>query len=310
MDNQPVSFPNWKQALALAKLSPTVKASHAREIITFLHHCKVTHSPVSVVLIRQWLDRREPQSPTMTAGKFVGPARAALRWFYQEGRSKPDATGLAAVRERTVVVRPGATETPGSATPATVMMPRLRPMEPRPAAQDLGGPEWEKALVRTMRVRGLLWRTEQTYRSWAQRFAVFIAPKLPQAAGTEEVGAFLTDLAARTRASPSGQRQALNALVFLMQEALGRDLGKLDFKRAYPRERVPIVLTKDECQRLFQQLEGTTRLMAELAYGSGLRLMELLRLRVQHLDLERMQLTVRGGKGDKDRVYGFADAVA
>ena len=175
-------------------------------------------------------------------------------------------------------------------------------MEPRPAAQDLGGPDWEQALVRTMRVRGLLWRTEDTYRSWARRFAVFIAPKTPYAAGAEEVGAFLTDLAVRNRSRPSGQRPALNALVFLMQEALGRDLGELDFKRAYPRVRAPVVLSKDECGRIFNQLEGTHRLMAELAYGSGLRLMELLRLRVQHLDLARLQLTVRGGKGDKDRM--------
>lgn len=87
-----------------------------------------------------------------------------------------------------------------------------------------------------------------------------------------------------------------------MQEALKRDLGKLDFKRAVQRERVPTVLTPEECRRLFNELEGTTRLMAELAYGSGIRLMELLRLRVQHVDLERRQLTVRGGKGDKDRV--------
>lgn len=87
-----------------------------------------------------------------------------------------------------------------------------------------------------------------------------------------------------------------------MQEALGRPLGKLDFKRACPKKRVPVVLTPEECRRLFDQLEGTTRLMAELMYGSGLRLMELLRLRVQHLDLDRLQLTVRAGKGDKDRV--------
>jgi integrase len=87
-----------------------------------------------------------------------------------------------------------------------------------------------------------------------------------------------------------------------MQEALHRDLGEMDFKRAYPKERVPTVLTKGEIRRLFQHLEGTTSLMAELAYGSGLRLMELLRLRIHHLDLERRQIVVHGGKGDKDRV--------
>jgi integron integrase len=283
MNHQPVSFPGWKGVLAQTNLSPVVKASHAREVITFLHYCKKTHSPATAALMKQWLATREPQAD--------GPAHAALRWFYREGR-KANPSGQAPT---------GSTMGKSRDWPLPRAKP-LRPMEPRPAAQDLGGPDWEQALIKTTRVRGLLWRTEETYRKWAQRFAAFIAPKTPYAAGGEEVGAFLSDLAVRTRASPSGQRQALNALVFLMQEALGRDLGDLNFKRAYPRERVPIVLSKDECQRVFAQLEGTTRLMAELMYGSGLRLMELLRLRVQHLDLARGQLTVRGGKGDKDRM--------
>jgi len=283
MDNQPVSFPGWKGVLAQANLSPGVKADYAREIITFLHHCKVSRAAATVELAKQYLSAREKQS--------TGSAREALRWFYREGS-----------RQQAPTAAPGATVDPGETAPMPVRRSALRPMEPRPASQDLGTSEWEKALIKTMRVRGFLWRTEETYRSWARRFAAFIAPKTPYAAGAEEVGAFLTDLAVRTRSSPSGQRQALNALVFLMQEALSRDLGKLDFKRAYPRVRVPSVLAKDECQRIFRQLEGTHKLMAELAYGSGLRLMELLRLRVQHLDLARLQLTVRGGKGDKDRM--------
>lgn len=290
MSHQPVSFPGWKEVLAQASLSQGVKADYAREIITFLHHCKVSRAAATVELAKQYLSIREKQS--------TGPAREALRWFYREGSRKqaePDAT-LAAEAKASVLGTTRSSQGPERSARA------LRPMEPPPAAQDLGTSEWEKALIKTMRVRGLLWRTEETYRSWARRFAAFIAPKTPYAAGAEEVGAFLTDLAVRTRASPSGQRQALNALVFLMQEALSRDLGQLDFKRAYPRVRVPIVLARDECQRIFRQLEGTHKLMAELAYGAGLRLMELLRLRVQHLDLARMQLTVRGGKGDKDRM--------
>jgi len=283
MDNQPVSFPQWKQALAQTNLSPAEKASYAREIITFLHHCKVGHVAATVGLAKHYLGIREKQT--------TGPAREALRWFYRQGSRKLETSAPAGERID-----------PGMVPPEPVKRSTLRPMEPRPAAQDLGSSAWEENLIRTMRVRGLLWRTEETYRSWARRFAAFIAPMTPFAAGAEEVGAFLTDLAVRTRASPSGQRQALNALVFLMQEALSRDLGKLDFKRATPRVRVPIVLARDECQRIFRQLEGTHKLMAELAYGSGLRLMELLRLRVQHVDLARMQLTVRGGKGDKDRM--------
>lgn len=311
-EKEPVSFRDWKAALAQSGLSPAVQASHTREILTLLHHCKKTHSPVTVALIMQWLAGRE------MAGN--GPAHLALRWFYRKAPKDPknsegaDRCSRLADAEEDVPRNESGGH--ASADRASVLgasrstfrsssyhrRPPWRPMEPRPAGQDLGGAEWEKALVATLRVRGLLSRTEDTYRSWAKRFARFIAPKSPYAAAGEDVSAFLTDLAINNRASPSSQRQALNALVFLMQEALGRDLGELDFKRAYPRTRVPVVLTPEECQRVFNQLEGTTRLMAELMYGSGLRLMELLRLRVHHLDLERGQLTVRSGKRDKDRI--------
>lgn len=90
--------------------------------------------------------------------------------------------------------------------------------------------------------------------------------------------------------------------MFFLQEGLRRELGELDFRRARPGRRVPMVLTRDECRRLFEQLPGTNRLMAELMYGAGLRLLELLRLRVHHLDLERSQLKVFAGKGDRDRM--------
>lgn len=290
MNDFPVSFPEWKEALAEASLTPATKTAFTREIISFLKHCKTARAPATVALVKQYLGAREPAAS--------GPMREALRWFFRAAKS-PRRDGALSRASAGATPR-GAAPRSGPEAPQESWRP-LRPMEPRRAAQDLGGPDWEKALVKTMRVRGLLWRTEDTYRSWGRRFAAYIAPKTPHAAGAEEVGAFLTDLAVRTRSSPSGQRQALNALVFLIQEALGRDLGKLDFKRAIPRERMPTVLTPGECQRLFRHLERTTRLMAELAYGSGLRLMELLRLRVQHVDLDRMQLTVRGGKGDKDR---------
>jgi len=167
---------------------------------------------------------------------------------------------------------------------------------------DLGKIEWERRLITACRERGFAWRTEETYRRWAHRFADFISPRLPMTADATEVTAFLSMLAAKQRASFSTQKQALNALVFLMQEALSRDLGNMPFKRAAPQARIPTVLTGEECQRLFQQIDGVSRLMAELMYGAGLRLMELLRLRVHHLDLDRGQLKIYAGKGDKDRV--------
>jgi integron integrase len=277
MEHGPISFPDWKQTLMRAGLDPVRRGAYEREIICFLRHCKAAHSPVTAELARQYLVGREQQT--------TGPAREALRWFYREGARKPAWVSAAG-------------RSPASATPA----PGKRMMEPPPAASDLGGEPWEQALIKTSRERGFLWRTEQTYRDWAIRFARFIAPRSPYAATGDDVAAFLSELAVRGRASPSAQKQALNALVFLMQEALHRDLGQMDFTRPAARRRMPTILSQGECKALFAQLEGTPQLMVELAYGAGLRLMELLRLRVHHLDLERLRLQVLGGKGDKDRV--------
>lgn len=117
-----------------------------------------------------------------------------------------------------------------------------------------------------------------------------------------EVRGFLTMLAREERCSVATQKQALNALVVYFREVEGRDLGEFKFERARKRVRVPVVLNRGECERLFEAMEGTPRLMAELMFGSGIRLMELLRLRVKDVDLERGQLIIRGGKGDEDRV--------
>jgi integron integrase len=170
------------------------------------------------------------------------------------------------------------------------------------AIDDLGRSGWERALVKAVREKGFLYRTETTYRAWAAKFAAFLRPRTPEVAEGRDIADFLSKLAVEQRASPSTQKQALNALVFFLQEGLKHEVGKIDFCRARARVRVPTVLSRQECERMLSQLTGTTQLMAELAYGAGLRLMELLRLRVHHLDLERGQLKVYGGKGDKDRV--------
>jgi integron integrase len=116
-----------------------------------------------------------------------------------------------------------------------------------------------------------------------------------------EVRGFLTMLAVEERCSVATQKQALNALVVYFRDVEGRELGAFEFERARKRVRVPVVLNRAECERLFEALEGTPRLMAELMFGSGIRLTELLRLRVKDVDLERGQLIVRAGKGDEDR---------
>lgn len=119
----------------------------------------------------------------------------------------------------------------------------------------------------------------------------------------EDLKAFLSHLAVKERVAGATQKQALNACVFLLREVYGKDPGDFgDFSRPPRHRNVPTVLSKDEVRRMFEQLEGTARLMAELMYGAGLRLSELLRLRVKDVDLERLQLSVHAGKGNKDRL--------
>lgn len=277
--------------LAQALLGPALKAAYTREILSFLKHCKETHSAATVATARRYLAWREKQGR--------GPSREALRWFYREGRKgsrSPEHGGPGTDGGHESADSP---KLKAESVPAPEFR---RPMEPPPAASDLGATPWERDLIKVIRERGFLWRTEQTYREWAVRFARFIAPRSPYAASGEEVAAFLSALAVEGRASPSAQKQALNALVFLMQEALHRDLGEMEFRRAHPKQRAPTVLSVAEARSLFAQMQGTPRLMAELAYGAGLRLMELLRLRIHHLDFDRGRLQVIAGKGDKDRV--------
>jgi integron integrase len=149
-------------------------------------------------------------------------------------------------------------------------------------------------------------RTEESYWGWVRRFLVFhkAGPQWrhPRDLGAAEVQAYLTDLATRGRVAAATQNQALNALVFLYREVLGSDLDQgMQFERATRPKRLPVVLSSAEVKQLLATVTPEFQLPVRLLYGSGLRLMELLRLRVKDVDLERRQLVVRGGKGDKDR---------
>lgn len=128
--------------------------------------------------------------------------------------------------------------------------------------------------------------------------------------GEREIGRFLSSLATDAKVSASTQNQAFNALLFLYQEALQRKIGLIEgVVRAKRHRRLPVVLTKEEVQRLLACLKGTPWLMAMLLYGAGLRLMECCRLRVKDIDFSKNQIVVRAGKGDKDRYTMLPTAV-
>jgi integron integrase len=153
-----------------------------------------------------------------------------------------------------------------------------------------------------LRTRHYSIRTEDAYVGWIRRFILHHGKRHPKEMGTAEVVAFLSDLALRGRVAASTQNQALSALLFLYRVILRRELEDLDATvRASTPRRLPVVLDRDEVRSVLDRLHGTPQLMATLLYGSGLRLMECLRLRVRDIDLPRRQITVRRGKGGKDR---------
>jgi len=153
-----------------------------------------------------------------------------------------------------------------------------------------------------LRARHYSRRTERAYCMWARRCIRFHWLRHPAEMAEPEINAFVTHLAVHEKVSASTQTQALSALLFLYRHVLGHEVGELDLVRANRPRRLPVVLTREEVRRLLGGLEGEPRLVASLLYGSGLRLMEGLRLRVCDLGPGRGELLVRSGKGDRDRV--------
>jgi integron integrase len=154
-----------------------------------------------------------------------------------------------------------------------------------------------------IRLRHYSIRTEQAYTDWIRRFILFHDKRHPAEMSEPEVTEFLTHLARDANVAASTQNQALSALLFLYKEVLKQEIGWLDrVERAKKPPKLPVVLSTREVRRIFAHLQGVEKLMASLLYGSGLRLMECVRLRVKDVDFAYGHITVRDGKGGKDRI--------
>jgi integron integrase len=154
-----------------------------------------------------------------------------------------------------------------------------------------------------IRARHYSIRTEEAYVNWIKRFVLFHNKRHPQEMGVEEINQFLSHLAVKNNVAASTQNQAMCAILFLYKNILNRDLGRIDnLVWAKKPKRLPVVLTREEVKQLLAQLSGVKWLMANLLYGSGLRLMECLRLRVKDIDFGYRQIIIRDAKGQKDRV--------
>ena len=165
--------------------------------------------------------------------------------------------------------------------------------------------------IEVLRVHHYSRRTERAYVGWIRRFLDFHHGRHPLQMAEPEVTAFLSHLAVNGHVAASTQNQALSALLFLYQQVLNVKLDWLDdVVRAKRPKRLPVVLSRDEVTRVLNRLNGTYRLIGLLLYGSGLRLMECLRLRIKDIDFALSQIIVREGKGDKDRRTMLPAAVA
>lgn len=276
----PVSFPRWREVLHSEPLASTLAQTHEKEIFAFLKHLKLVRRRASIASVLEYLRSLEEQSkPTETA-------RAALRWFFQAAAHQAQ-SGVDQI------------------APPVESVPVIRIEQ-----GDQGGPPWEQRMVTVLRTRHLKWRTEEAYRGWGRRFANWLGAKPVEEADGNDIRRYLEHLAVEGKVSASTQRQALSALIFLVRETLERDPGDCSgYRLGRSTKRIPMVLSPRECQALFDQLTGSHRLMAQLLYGAGLRLMELLRLRIQDVQFEQGIVVVRQGKGGKDRVSVLPEAL-
>lgn len=323
-------FQGWEAALR-EEAPADQRAAYREAVVKFLYWLRETGKPPTAEAFQKHLAWKK----SYLAVPQYEMRRQALRWLWRWSRKVPVPVAGGQTAKGDGARTAGAGQIPAGKMPAlrpeeTVggghranvraeSVPQGRPVNaraykgsgtadpmpdvPSKGAADLGDAAWERRMVACIRSRHLAWTTEKTYRHWARRWVAFCAPKPAEELTGEDVRNFLTHLAVKARISAATQRQALNAQVFLLREVFGREVGDLgDFARSPRHRNVPAVLSREECRRLFAQLDGTTRLMAELMYGAGLRLNELLRLRVKDVDLERLQLLVRAGKGNKDRL--------
>ncbi len=192
---------------------------------------------------------------------------------------------------------------------SSLSVPIARPTEPQPGERG----HLQHMLVSAIRTRHYSRRTEQAYWHWTRQFVLWSGKRHPLEMGAPEVGQFLSHLSTERTVSASTQRQALAALLFLYREALQVELPWIDdIVRAKQPQHLPVVLTRQEVALLWQQIPAASRrgLVLRLLYGTGMRLMEGLRLRMQDVDFRAGSITVRAGKGNKDRTVMLPKTLA
>jgi integron integrase len=277
-----VNFPEWPSALESDEaLNEQQRAGYTITIRWFLGYLKRVGAGATVEQARAFMT--EVVASKQPNEWVRGQWESALNWFFWGAKlaSKKVEQEVAGVEEASAARGP---------KPQTAQLARSEP-------------EWKLRFIKGVRIRHFAYGTEKAYLNWLVRFARFSGTHdlepLPERALTD----FLDHLAVKEKVSAGTQRQALNALVFLFRDVFKRELGDFgDYRRGGSHRNMPTVLTLNEVERLLAKLSALDGLMARLHYGAGLRVSELVRLRIKDVDFERGQVIVRDGKGNKDRV--------
>ena len=246
--------------------------------------------------------------PAMHAWQ-IDQARDALVLYYEQFR------GLC-LGDLSILHKPRPESEPGSlanAAPSCIPSPRVvspvRQIPPSSRQTTIHKTNFnalQKAVMEALRVEHYAFKTEKTYWQWIRRFITHNHGRRPSEMGAPEIHAFLSYLALNENVAASTQNQALNALVFLYRKVIKKEVGDFsDFPRARRGKRLPVVCSRPEIQRLLAYVDGVEGLVIRLLYGTGMRITECLRLRIQDVSFDRNEITVRGGKGDKDRRVPF-----
>ena len=298
-----IHFDNWAEVLDSAQLPIKRRNSWRIVLRWYLGFCRRSRAGVNFDSAREFI-AWAIKDKTPEAWQ-VEDWKAAIRWFFREAKMHGGQSRKA----------PGRTQETGNAVAVRVGSgkPGIGTSNPGTSCVQGGAstamPEWKRRFLTVIRRRHYSFRTEQSYLVWIEQYARRVGRQDLESLGEMEIKGFLDSMALNERLSASSQRQALNALVFLYREVFERELSDFsDYRRAKIRTNAPVWLTAEELVRLFGALEEPWQLMARVMFGGGLRLMELLRLRVKDVDLMQEVITIRGGKGDKDRFTALGHA--
>lgn len=288
-----VNFPDWSVVLKSdASLSAQERDSFKITIRWFLGFCKRRGAAADFEQACAFIDwaQREKRASDYVVERWREP----IRWFFRTARRRERGEASASGHQSDVSIEDSR---------AASKERGVRGPEAQPARLLKSEPEWRLQCIRGIRIRNFSYATEKSYLQRLRRFAAYWKTDDLESLGENEIKLYLDHVAVVEKVSGGTQRLALNALVFYYRDVLKRDMGDFsDYKKATGAKRIPVVLSLDEIRRTLACMASEQALMARLQFGAGLRVSELVRLRIKDVDFENRQLIVRGGKGDKDRV--------